>query len=489
MAYSTINKSTANMSVKLYSGNGASSQAITGVGHQPDLVWIKRRNSGTDHQIHDSVRGKSGSNYQYIQSNNTNSQSVQGDNDGISAFGTDGFTAGYTNSAAWNESGGTWVSWNWKAGGPTPTKTYKVVVVSDSGNKYRFRNSADTATFAQSAVTLNLQEGGTYTFDVSDSTLNSHPFVIGTAANSSEYSTGVTYKLDGVTKTYSQYTSGFSAATSRQLIITVAASAPALYYWCSSHSGMGGAINTNTTYGSTNFDGSILSVVSNNATAGFSIVSYTGTGSAGPTIGHGLGGTPDLIIQKNLNAGVNWSVYHTESFTSQAAPGVLYLNTTADKANDVNVWGNSSVTINSSVFSVGDYQGTNGNTDNMIAYCYKAVDGYSSFGKYTGNGNATYGPFVNLGFRPSLVIVKNNSQDDSWFMNDDKRDGFNDDNEYLFSDLSNAEGSNVNRINFYSNGFQTMTADKSHNVNGNEYVYMAWGQPIVAGTNIPNNAR
>ena len=100
-----------------------------------------------------------------------------------------------------------------------PTKTYKVVVVSDSGNKYRFRNSTDTATFGSSAVTLDLQEGGTYTFDVSDSTLKSSicfRYIFGTDGS---YSTGVTYKLDGVTKTYSQYTSGFSSATSRQLII------------------------------------------------------------------------------------------------------------------------------------------------------------------------------------------------------------------------------------------------------------------------------
>ena len=122
-----------------------------------------------------------------------------------------------------NQSGGI-ILWNWKAGGTAPTQTYKVVVVSDSGNKYRFRNSTDTATFGSSAVTLDLQEGGTYTFDVSDSTLNSHPFVLGTSSGvDGSYSTGVTYKLDGVTKTYSQYTSGFSSATSRQLIITVPA--------------------------------------------------------------------------------------------------------------------------------------------------------------------------------------------------------------------------------------------------------------------------
>ena len=133
----------------------------------------------------------------------------------LHSYDTNGFI---DDDSGINSNGGTFTSWNWKAGGTAPTQTYKVVVVSDSGNKYRFRNSADTATFGSSAVTLDLQEGGTYTFDVSDSTLNSHPFVIGTAANSSEYSTGVTYKLDGVTKTYSQYTSGFSA-TSRQLII------------------------------------------------------------------------------------------------------------------------------------------------------------------------------------------------------------------------------------------------------------------------------
>ena len=147
----------------------------------------------------------------------------------VSAFTSTGFTATRGTDGAgddyWNESPDTYVSWSWLAGGSAPTQTYKVVVVSDSGNKYRFRNSTDTATFGTSAVTLDLQEGGTYTFDVSDSTMSSHPFVLGTSSGTDgSYSTGVTYKLDGVTKTYSQYTSGFSSATTRQLIITVAAS-------------------------------------------------------------------------------------------------------------------------------------------------------------------------------------------------------------------------------------------------------------------------
>ena len=108
--------------------------------------------------------------------------------------------------------------------------------------------------------------------------MSGHPFVIGTAANGSVYSTGVTYQLDGASVTYSAYTSGYSSATTRKLIITVPASAPVLYYWCSIHSGMGGQVNTNSTLGSSNFAGSVQSIVKVNATAGFSIITYTGTG-------------------------------------------------------------------------------------------------------------------------------------------------------------------------------------------------------------------
>ena len=141
--------------------------------------------------------------------------------------------------------------------------------------------------------------------------LNSHPFVLGTSSGvDGSYSTGVTYKLDGVTKTYSQYTSGFASATSRQLIITVLVQHTTLYYNCSVHSGMGGSINTNSTFGSSNFDGSIQTLVSANTTAKFSIIKWTGTGSAG-TIAHGLGVTPGMIFVKKTSQTDSWFVYHT----------------------------------------------------------------------------------------------------------------------------------------------------------------------------------
>ena len=103
----------------------------------------------------------------------------------------------------------------------------------------------------------------------------------GTHGGGSSYNTGVTYQLDGSSVTESAFVSGFSSASSRKLIITVAASAPTPYYYCHYHSGMGGQANTNSTLGSSNFSGSIQSTAKVNATAGFSIVTYTGNGTGG----------------------------------------------------------------------------------------------------------------------------------------------------------------------------------------------------------------
>ena len=477
MAYSTINKHALHFKTHLFSGTG-SSNAQTGVGFAPDLLWFKNRQSTADHSFYDTVRGAE----KRLKSNSNAVESTQ--NNGVTAFGSDGFTVG--DHSGVNGNGNNICAWSWLAGGTAPTQTYKVVVVSDSGNKYRFRNSGDTATFGASAVTLDLQEGGTYTFDVSDSTLNSHPFVIGTAANSSEYSTGVTYKLDGVTKTYSQYTSGFSAATTRQLIITVADSAPALYYWCSQHSGMGGAINTNATHGSSNFDGNIQSLVSANTTAGISVVRYTGDGSSSATIGHGLGGLIDQIWQKDLTATDSW---HIKSKGMSSGYNLYFNNSNqAQNPSDGSIDNFTATTFGFNA-NGGNVNAVNENSIPCIAYCFRSITGFSQAGQYTGNG-ASNGTFVYTGFAPSFIMIKNTDLSaENWLIHDNARRTFNPNNTFLYPNLDVVEAvNNSYPIDFLSNGFKLRNSNDQWNGSGHPYIYLAFGQSMVGSNNVPANA-
>ena len=235
--------------------------------------------------------------------------------------------------------------------------------------------------------------------------------------------------------------------------------------------------------GSANTDGTINSTVSVNTTAGFSIVKYTGTGS-NATVGHGLGAVPKWIIVKNLSAsGNSWCVYHSGIGNTAAA----FLEGTVVPHAHVDYWNNTSPT--SSVFYIGAGTGTNGNGNNLIAYCFAEKTGYSKFGSYTGNGSSSSPTFIYTGFKPKFVMVKVTNEADDWFMQDNKRDGYNDDNEWLQASNANAEGTNNNRVRLLSNGFSVPTTDKSHNKNGNSYIYMAFGQSLVGSNNVPCTAR
>jgi hypothetical protein len=243
---------------------------------------------------------------------------------------------------------------------------------------------------------------------------------------------------------------------------------------------------SNTT--ASNTVGDINSTVSVNTTSGFSIVSWTGNGNAS-TIGHGLGETPSVIILKNRSIVEDWPVYHKNLTVSGAPAQNVYLHLdNSNGANDFPVWNDTAPT--SSVFSVGGYAGLNGSGNNIIAYCFAEKKGFSKFGSYVGNGNAD-GTFVYTGFKPAFVLAKQSSASgNDWTIYDNKRNNYNVVNKVLYPNASGTEATASNTYDFLSNGFKLRTTDGRENASGSTYIYMAFAEnPLVGTNNIPATAR
>ena len=345
MAYTDIDKPTDYFNTVLYTGNG-STQSITGVGFQPDWVWIKGRSSAVNHNLWDVIRGTT----KYLISNNTGSENT--DATLFNSFNSDGFTVG--NGGIVNDSGVTYVGWCWKANGS----------------------------------------------------------------------------------------------------------------------------------GSSNTDGSITSTVSANTTSGFSIVSYTGTGSAS-TVGHGLGSVPACYFIKQRNTTGGWIVYHQGN---TSAPETEYLRLDKDDSTVDDAIFNDTLPT-SSVFSIGTNAPVNTSSGTYIAYCFAEKKGFSKFGSYTGNGSSD-GAFIYTGFKPAMIIIKKTNGVEEWGIYDNKRDPFNVADHRLFPNLSDSESTTTDMLDFTSNGFKCRTSNNMVGASGGEYIYMAFAEnPFVTSTGIPGLAR
>ena len=218
---------------------------------------------------------------------------------------------------------------------------------------------------------------------------------------------------------------------------------------------------------SSNTSGSITSTVQANDNAGFSIVKYTGTGS-NATVGHGLSAAPNLVILKNLDSTTSWLVQHSEIGPTKA----LYLETTNAPTDNAGFWNDTAPTA--TTVSIGTHSDGNANGDDIIAYCWRNVAGFSQFGSYTGNGSTT-GPTITLGFAPGLLIIRKTAGD-RWIIADNKRDTSNPNDKFLDLQDTHAESTLglTGGVDFLSNGFQLKTTDGGGNGDGQEYVYMAW---------------
>ena len=219
-----------------------------------------------------------------------------------------------------------------------------------------------------------------------------------------------------------------------------------------------------------NTDGTITSQVSANQDAGFSIVSYTGNGTIGATVGHGLGKKPKFFMTKNRDTtALDWPVFSEELLGSN---GFIYLTSTNGGATIVNI---SAPT--SSVLTLSGYDDNNKSGDRFIAYCWAEIEGFSKFGSYVGNGSAD-GPFVYCGFKPAFVMIKRTDTTGEWWMYDSSRGSTNPNPRMLLANNNGGENEDASSylLDFLSNGFKWRSGLSASNGNGGTYIFAAFAE-------------
>ena len=213
-----------------------------------------------------------------------------------------------------------------------------------------------------------------------------------------------------------------------------------------------------------------------------SIITYTGNGTAGATIPHGLGVAPNMIIIKKLSTTGDWWVYNSGMDGSAPEDYHLVLNSTAARVNNNSEWYDTAPT--STLVTLGS--GTAADTVTYVAYCFANKKGYSQFGNYFGNGNAE-GPFVYTGFRPGFILIKNTATTNGWNLYDSARSTSNVNNQLLPPQTSAAQSTSANwSLDMLSNGFKIRDNNNELNDNAARMLYAAFSEfPIVSSNNVP----
>jgi len=201
-----------------------------------------------------------------------------------------------------------------------------------------------------------------------------------------------------------------------------------------------------------------------NTAAGFSIINYTGNGSSGQTVGHGLSSTPEFLIMKDKGTNANnnsWNLWH-----KYAGDGDDYgYFTTTAHVGSAQIIPNGTDTIELKA----NLTTTNQSGHSFIMYAFHSVDGYSKVGSFTGNSNVD-GAFVYTGFRPSFVLFRSAATSANWYIIDNKRNPSNVVTKYLRPVITNTEGT-LDFVDFLSNGFKLRSS--SAEINGSNVIYLA----------------
>ena len=220
-----------------------------------------------------------------------------------------------------------------------------------------------------------------------------------------------------------------------------------------------------------------------NQTSGFSITAFTGDNASSALIPHGLGAVPEFMVVKNRDYAKEWITYHHKMHATAPEDYKIQLNDTGVPYNWEVFWNDTAP--NAYNFSVGSDISVN-DAYAYVTYLWRSVQGFSKFGSYEGNGDAN-GAFVYTGFRPAWVMTKSADSTSSWHMFDNKREGYNVDNDPLVAEATTVEAT-TDMIDLLSNGFKFRIATDP-NV-AETYVYMAFAEaPFVNSNGVPCNAR
>ncbi len=515
-----------NFNSLVYQGASPSDKAVTGVGFQPDLVWIKARTQTYNHAVYDSVRGAT----KELHSNTDATEDT--DSNGLKTFDSDGFTVGSDGEVG--DPTGTRISWNWKAH-QSPSigarTAYTVKVEDNSGDGWDANSSfIDGSNFptlymelwenrASGLVSLgkvavrSIDDDGNSTSDQSEQTYILKCIDLDAITVKWHYDTSGDNDENDYPNSYNDYLNDqkitiLDGSTSEWTINNHSNDDGATDYNYSPPTGWanGDSLKTATT----SYTGSDTATLTSgsgpvekyNAAAGFSIISYTGDGSSdGDTqdLTHSLGAEPEFIITKartsaDYSSDGGWNVYHKDTVlgTTYGNSGhpLLWLDQPYESydpeyspALPKSGSENTIITVNLN----GNY-GHSGNDSgaNYVMYAWAGVEGYSRFGKVVGNGNSSDGVFCYLGFRPALVIMKNttNQSQYHWRMWDSSRGSHNVNDEVLYPSQDYTETTSDGHVDFLSNGFKLRSS--AGNLNNDTYIFAAWAeQPFSA----PSNAR
>jgi len=526
-----------NFGIALYNGT-SSSNSITGLGFQPDLLWTKSRStSGTSHKVYDSARGVT----KKLEADNTTAEGTVSSD--LTSFDSDGFTLGSGNGS--NYSGRTYVAWNWKAHQSPSTgarTSYTVKVEDNSGDGWDantsfvdsnnfptlymelFENQTSGLVSLGKVAVRSMDDDGNSTSDQSEQTYILKCIDLDAIAVKWYYDTSG----DGQE---SDYPNSYNDYLNEQKITILEGTSSTSGTWVhpstgADTTGLSGTNNYSNDDGGTDYNYSpptgwangdplksattsytgsdTATLVSSepvekyNAAAGFSIISYAGNKSAdgsadGETqeITHSLGAEPELIITKSRASGSYdsgyWEVYHKHtvmhsSHTDNSIHPQLWLNNAWDSYqgyySPVIPKSGSENTIIEVTNDSGYGHYANESQLDYIMYAWTPVEGYSKFGSFAGNGSSD-GPMVYTGFRPKYLMIKNTTSSNQygWFILDSAREPDNDMSDYLYANTSDDEDTAAsNKVDFLSSGFKMRGSGNVTNQNNGTMVYIAFAE-------------